>query len=185
VFLFLIAQWHQRIIRHLALGVKRSFYLLPHSLTSWLYGPVRTLASLVAGDRSSLSTVLCRHLLTFISRISFSTASILLNLGLAIVFLPVYSQIFSKLTLQYAFLLDALSIPIFFLFVCYYVSLCDSRSSWLVTVLHIPCYTTGPCILFSLFLSHVFSLFISATVTGHAAVSTLQLVSPSLCVFSV
>jgi hypothetical protein len=126
---------------------------------------------------------MCRQLLTFISRISFSAASIHLNRGLAIIFLPFYSDIFLT-NLPVCILARCPFHSSLFLFnVCYYVSLCGSRNSWLVTLLHILC-TTGPCILFSLFLSHVFSLFISASVTGHAALSTLELVSPSY-IFSV
>jgi hypothetical protein len=46
-------------------------------------------------------------------------------------------------------------------------SLYSSHYSRLVLMLHIPCSTTGSYILLNIFLSHVFSLFISTSVIGH------------------
>ena len=46
-------------------------------------------------------------------------------------------------------------------------SLHSFSSSWLVLILHIPCPTTGPYILASVFLSHPFSLSIPISVSSH------------------
>jgi hypothetical protein len=55
-------------------------------LTSWLYSPLRALASLNT-DANSLSIVLCRHLLTFVSCTSILVSSSHLNRGLPPLFI--------------------------------------------------------------------------------------------------
>ena len=62
---------------------------LTHSLThSWLHGPLTAVVSFITGAHSSLSSAFCQHLLSFISRRSFSTPSKHLILGLPILLLP-------------------------------------------------------------------------------------------------
>jgi hypothetical protein len=57
-------------------------------LAPWLYGPLGPLAPLITEAHSSLSTAICRHLLSFISLRSFSTSTSHLHLGLPLLLLP-------------------------------------------------------------------------------------------------
>lgn len=65
---------------------------------TWLYGPLRTLASLIRDANSSLLTAICRRLCTFVSHIFFTSSSCYLNLGLLLLLLPsdLLSNIFSN-----------------------------------------------------------------------------------------
>jgi len=69
--------------------------LLTKTACAFICGPLEALDSLIADAHSSLSTAFCRHLLSLISRRSFSTSSSHLSLGIPFYFPPVYSQIFS------------------------------------------------------------------------------------------
>ena len=48
-------------------------------------------------------------------------------------------------------------------------SLYSSCNSWLIHILHIPCSATGLYILLNIFVSHAFSLFMSASIIGHVS----------------
>jgi len=90
-------------------------YLLthsPHSLTPWLYSPLRALSSLITVTHSSLSTSFCHHLLTFFSRRTFSTSSSHHYLKSS-PSTSVYSHMLSKLPFHDPFSPYFLSIPVF------------------------------------------------------------------------
>ena len=121
---------------------------------------------------SILSTAFCHHLLTLISHRSFATSSNHLNLGLPILLLP--SSLLLKYFHNYPSMIHSYQCPIhsnLFFVMCATLSKssCSSRNSWLVLILHIPCSTTGLFILLNIFLSHIFSLFISISVMGHVS----------------
>ena len=140
--------------------------------TPWLYGPLRALAFLNLDAHSSLTTFISHHLITFISNRSFSTSSSRLNLGLSLVLL--------SSGLPWNIFLTALpwiilaTCPIhsslfFFMSATVSKSLYISDNFWLLLILYIPCSITSPYILLNIFLSHVFSLFISISVIVHVS----------------
>ena len=167
---------YQKVHELVRIKLNKTLYLVPihssiHSLTPWLYGPLKNLAS-INKDAHSLSTAFCHHLLTFISHRSFSTSSSHLNPSLPLhllmsnllpnIFLtvlpwsilttcPIHSNLF--------FLISAtMSRPLH-----------SSLISWLVIILHIPYSTTGPYNLLNILLSHVLSLFISNSIKAHVS----------------
>jgi hypothetical protein len=99
--------------------------LLTYLLTYLLYGSLRTLASLIKDVHSSLS-LSCHHLLTFIFPRPIPAPSISIFPPPFFFFPSVYSERFYYLTYHYQFLLDILSIPVFFL-----MSAVMSRTSYI------------------------------------------------------
>ena len=75
----------------------RIYFKFPHwyILTSWLCGPLRALAALITEEHSSASTAVCRHLLNFITRRSFSISSLLVY-----IYVKVISTGFGSYTLR-------------------------------------------------------------------------------------
>ena len=127
---------------------------LTHSLAVWPSGSLGLL-----NYRCSFSSFHCLLLPSFNLHVrrSFSTSSNHLNLGLPT--LPWSNVTRCPIHSNHFFLMSAAMSKYLY----------SSWNSWLVHILHIPCTTTGPYIVLSIFFSHVFSLFISIFVMGHVS----------------
>ena len=93
----------------------KTLYIFTYLLAClvWMYGTLRTLASLIMDAHSSLSTACHCHFLNFISSGSFSTSSNHLSLGLPLFLLPYCSLSTISLTsFPDPFVLQVQSIPI-------------------------------------------------------------------------
>ena len=147
-------------------------------LSPWFYDCPKTLASLITDTQSCLLSSFLNfnlpHILLHIFQLSHSRSS------------PSSTSL--RLTVQYFLICPILirsyymSSPFqsnLFLLICATVSrsLYNSLSSWLVPILHIPCSTTGPCIL-NIFLLHVLDLSYPSQPQPMFHCQTLQLVSP-------
>jgi len=135
-------------------------------------GLLTALASLITDAYSSLLSVVCCHLLTFVSPISFSTSSSHLILGLAILLLPsgLLSNIFLNVLPRSILTTCPIHSNLFFLMSATMTrSLYSSLNSGLVLILYIPCSTTGPRILLNIFRSHVSSLVTTISLTAHVS----------------
>ena len=77
---------HSVFVFHMTVKIT-AIISLNYLLAPWLYVPLRALVSLITDTNSSLSTAFCHHLLTLISRRSFSTFTSHLSLGLPLLVL--------------------------------------------------------------------------------------------------
>jgi hypothetical protein len=155
-----------RNLRYLDAFYKELIYLL----TPWLYGPLRTLTSLITDAHSFTSTAFCHHLLTFISRRSFSTSPSHHILGLSRLLLP--SDLLSNIFLTVLPWSILTTCPVHSSLCCLtsatmYSSLYSSLRSWSVLILHIPALPPFyvPLLIFPS------PLFISISAIAHVSLS--------------
>ena len=132
----------KEIFRPLHIG-----YIYIYVLNPWLYGSLTAVVSLITDVHTSMSPSYSLHLLTFITRTSFSTSSSHLSLDIPLLLPPTGLLASTFITVLPWPILTTCPIHsnLFFL-----ISSTVTRSfhsylnSWLVPILLTPCSTTGP-----------------------------------------